>query len=262
MRHSKNLFAIVGIRPIRWPLLGALAFVVVTVIAPLSQKAHAAPGWQKLSQDELTVVWWQWLYSVPASENPFLDETGADAYNGQPYSDLLFLAGSASGVATRNISVKQGIALFFPLVNIEWDNVCGRPNLGGNCFGAPKYPNNLGVPQLQAFAANVMDSATGLYAMLSPADRSCSQTGTSVNVVYTRLPSPQPFRYTLAPPPDNLYGALNIRGTVAAAVGDGFYSLIPGTLTQGDYVLKFGGAAIYLGALFTQDITYCITVTP
>jgi hypothetical protein len=251
-------------RPMRWAVVAALAVAVSTVIAPPSHKAYAAPGWQKLTQAELTVVWWQWLYSIPASENPLLDDTGADAYNGQPYSDLLFLAGSASGTVTRNISVKQGTALFFPLVNIEWDNECGRPNLGGNCpFGTPKskYPQNLGVPKLQAFATATMDSATGLYSMLSPADQSCSQTGTSVNVGYTRLPS-HPFPYTLPPPPDNLYGDLNIRGPVAPAVGDGFYSLIPGTLAQGDYMLKFGGAAIYLGGTFTQDITYCITVTP
>jgi hypothetical protein len=73
---------------------------------------------------------------------------------------------------------------------------------------------------------------------------------------------PHPFTYTLPPPPDNLYGPLNIRGTVAPTVGDGFYSLIPWTLEPGDYMLKFGGSAIYLGLPFTQEITYCITVTP
>ncbi len=63
-------------------------------------------------------------------------------------------ARNASGTVTRDISVKQGTALFFPLVNIEWDNECGRPSLGGNCNPrAKKYPNNLGVPKLQAFAA-------------------------------------------------------------------------------------------------------------
>jgi hypothetical protein len=163
-------------------------------------------------------------------------------------------------MVTRDISVKQGTALFFPLVNIEWDNVCNRPRL--DCDPNVKtHPKNLGVPQLQAFAANVIDSATGLYAMLSPANQSCSQTGASVNVGYTRLQSPHPFPYKLPPPPDNLYGDLNIRGTVAPTVADGYYSLIPG-LAQGDYMLKFGGATIFLGAPFTQDITYCITVTP
>jgi hypothetical protein len=69
-----------------------------------------------------TVIWWQWLYSIPASQSPAIDDTGANAYNGQPYSDLLFLAGTLSsievsgdllGIATRSISVKEGTALFF-----------------------------------------------------------------------------------------------------------------------------------------------------
>jgi hypothetical protein len=148
-----------------------------------------------LSQAELTVIWWQWVYSIPASDNPLLDDTGASAYVGQPYSDLLFPAGSFLGPVTRNISVKQGTALFFPLVNIEWDNVCNRPRL--DCDPTVKtHPQNLGVPKLQAFAANVMDSATGLFAILSssvPTAAGCSQTGASLNVGYARLLSPHPF---------------------------------------------------------------------
>jgi hypothetical protein len=264
MRHLKSLLAIVRTRVLRLAALGALIFVVTSVIMPPVQKAFAANSWQKLSQAELTVIWWQWVYSIPASDNPLLDDTGASAYVGQPYSDLLFLAGSFLGPVTRNISVKHGTALFFPLVNIEWDNVCNRPRL--DCDSTVKtHPQNLGVPKLKAFAANVMDSATGLFAMLSsavPTATGCSQTGASLNVGYARLLSPHPFPYTLPPPPDNLYGDLNIRGTVAPAVGDGFYSLTPGTLVPGDYMLKFGGSVIYLGSPFTQDITYCITVTP
>src|ERR1700747_1536443 len=78
----------------RWAVAAALAVAVSTVIAASSQNAYAATGWQKLTQDELTVVGWQWLLGIPASENPVLDDTGANAYSGQPYSDLLFLAGT------------------------------------------------------------------------------------------------------------------------------------------------------------------------
>jgi hypothetical protein len=114
MKHLKSLFAIVGTRVLHCTVLGALVFIVASVIMLPVQKAYAGTSWQNLSQAELTVVWWQWVYSIPASDNPLLDDTGASAYISQPYSDLLFLAGSFLGPVTRNISVKQGTALFSP----------------------------------------------------------------------------------------------------------------------------------------------------
>jgi hypothetical protein len=275
MRHSKSLFAIIGIRPLSWAM--ALLVAVLTVITPpLSQKTYAATGWQKLTEAELTVIWWQWLYSIPASQSPAIDDTGANAYSAQPYSDLLFLAGTLSsimingdvvGTATRSISVKDGTALFFPLLNVETDNVCARPNLGGNCFDMLKFPNNLGAPQLQALATALMDPASGLFATLTPTDQNFNQNGTPIPVVYTRLQSPHPFPYKL-PAKDNLYQpGINVSGTVAPAAGDGYYALIPlGTLTldQGYYTLKFGGK-VPLNSVpnyFILDITYDITVTP
>jgi hypothetical protein len=275
MRHSRGPFTIVGIYTLRWAVVGLLAFVVVSVVTPLSQKTYAATGWQKLTQAELTVIWWQWLYSIPASQSPAIDDTGANAYNGQPYSDLLFLAGTLSsievsgdvlGIATRSISVKEGTALFFPLINIETDNVFLRPKLGGTPPKLGGNPDNVGVPQLQANAAAAIDPANGLFATLTPTDQNFNQNGTPVPVVYTRLPSPHPFPYNL-PATDNLYqaGGTDIKGTVAPAVGDGYYSLIPlGTLSlqQGYYMLKFGGKVPLTGGNFILDITYDITVTP
>jgi hypothetical protein len=264
--------------PMRWAVVAALAVAVSTVIAPPCQKAFAASSWQKLSQAELTVIWWQWLYSIPASQSPAIDHTGANAYNGQPYSDLLFLVGTLTSTdlpngdvlssETRSIKVKQGTALFFPLLNDEFDNVCARPSLGGNCLvpPMPKFPNNLGVPQLQAMAAVPIDSVTDLRVTLTPTDQNFNQNGPPVPLVYTRLPSPHPFPYKL-PATDNLPQSqgINIRGTVAPAVADGYYSLVPlGTLTlkQGYYKLNFGGKAPLTGGNFILDITYDITVTP
>jgi len=259
-------------RPMRWAVVGALAFMAVLVITPPSEKAYAANSWQKLSQAELTVIWWQWLYSIPASQSPALDDTGANAYNGQPYSDLLFLTGTLTStmvggdvlsIETRSISVRQGIALFFPLINDEFDNVCARPRL--DCDPTVKTrPKNLGAPQLQAMAAAPIDSVTDLFVTLTPTDQNFIQSGPPVPVVPTRLPSPHPFPYKL-PATDNLYqaGGIDIEGTVAPAVGDGYYSFIPlGTLQQGYYMLRFGGKVPLTGGNFILDITYDITVTP
>jgi hypothetical protein len=265
MKRMKNLLGIVGI------VLG------LAVIAPLSQKVYATTPWQKLTQAELTAVWWQWLFSIPASESPVLDDTGANAYSGQPYSTLLFLAGTfisdqlpngdVLGKVTRSISLKSGTALFFPLINSDNDNVCFRPNLGGNCFGAETFPHNLGVPQLQAVAAAQQDSVVGLHATLTPADQNFNQIRGPASVVYTRL-QPHPFSYKL-PAHDNLlqYQGVDVSGTVAPAVADGYFSLVPlGTIASGYYVLRFGGSVPFTNNtgthLFTEDITYHITVIP
>lgn len=263
-------------RPVRWAVVAALAVAVVCVFAPLSQRAYAVSTqtpWQKLTQSQLTAVWWKWALSIPVSDNPLFDDTGAKAYNGQPHSDLLFLGGTFTvtelvngdvlGKVTRSISVKQGTAFFFPLLNSEIDNVCGRPRLGGPCFPGQPFPNNLGVPKLGALAAAMQDTATGLYARLTPTNKQFIPTGPAGNVVYARLRSP-PFSFTL-PKTDNIYQffAINVTGTVAPAVADGYYSLIPGTLAPGCYLLEFGGTLpISATNVFRLEITYRIIVTP
>jgi len=125
------------------------------------------------------------------------------------------------------------------------------------------HPTNLGVPQLQAMAAEPIDSANGLFATLTPTDQNFNQAGAPIEVPFNRLPSPHPFPYKL-PATDNLFqaGGIDIKGTVAPAVGDGYYSLIPlGTFQQGYYKLKFGGRIPITGGNFILDITYDITVT-
>jgi hypothetical protein len=70
----------------------------------------------------------------------------------------------------------------------------------------------VGVPELQANAAAAIDPANGLFVTFKPTDQNFNQNGTSVLVVYTRLPSPHPFPYKL-PATDNLYqaGELTLR---------------------------------------------------
>src|SRR5262245_36800446 len=89
---------------------------------------------------EVTAKWWEWVYSLPVSKNPLFDETGALADTQQPFKKVFFLVGviSASGTAERTITVPVGAALFFPVINVEVDNI-----------GAVPRQN---VPQLRALA--------------------------------------------------------------------------------------------------------------
>jgi hypothetical protein len=213
----------------------------------------------------MTAVWWQWLLAIPVSDGPSFDETGANAFVGQPYysgqgdGDLLFLAGvsNASGTAHRAITVKQGTAFFFPILNTEWDNVGATKHLG-----APEPGPAYSIPELRAIAASNEDGATGLSATLTPMDSEFEEaTGCPQDVCYTRLQS-KPFNYKL-PETDNIYQffGLDISGTVAPAVSDGYWSFISGdALAPGNYRLDFTGTSP--DGSFTLSITYDITVTP
>jgi hypothetical protein len=247
-----------------WAIVAAAAVTMVWAFSPPLQNAHAQSThtpWQHLTLSQLTAVWWQWAFSIPVSQSPWYDSTGAHAYSGQPYSDLLFLAGTfvleplangdVVGEVTRSLSVKQGTAFFFPLLNTETDNTCGTPHLAGPCFEG--HPYALGVPQLQAIVKAQQDIATGLYAMLTPTNKNFNTaTGATANVGYARLQSP-PFAFTL-PATDNIYQSfgINVSGTVAPAVSDGYWAFIPGMLPAGYYRLEFGGQPQSVMGIFSQ----------
>lgn len=262
-------------KPFMTARLGIVAAAVVALVwafSPPVQQGRAATTktpWRHLTASELSAVWWQWVYSVPVTDSPVFDDTGDDAYNGQPYADLLFLGGTYSntvqdgnvlGEVTRSISAKQGTTFFFPLINTEWDHVGVTPHLGGTT----PVKGVLAIPELRAGAAASVDGTFGLYATLTPSDKNFEEaTGPSQDLGYSRLQSPV-FQFKL-PATDNLYQlfGFDISGTVAPAVGDGFYSSIPGTLAPGYYVLEFGGEIVIndAGNTFTEAITYHITVT-
>jgi hypothetical protein len=264
-------------RTLRLATLKGLAVALLWAFTPLAEEAHAQMPWQNLTPSKMTAVWWQWAYSTPVTGSPLFDNSGANFAANQPYftapggnGQLLFLGGTFTsstvngnviGTATRSITIKQGTAIFFPVINSEWDNSLATPHLGGT---PPVAGKNLGVPQLQALAASQMNTATGLYSTLTPTDSTFTKTtGTPISG-YTRLASP-PFNYTL-PANDNLaqYFGINISGTVAPAASDGYWSFIAGTLPPGYYKLQFGGSVPIntMGNTFTETITYHITITP
>jgi hypothetical protein len=78
--------------------------------------------------------WWQWAFSIPAPPdnpafNPLFDETGSNCGRDQS-GPVFYLVGvfNISGTATRNdCVVPAGKALFFPVLNVEWDTADGTP---------------------------------------------------------------------------------------------------------------------------------------
>ena len=188
---------------------------------------------------ELTAEWWQWLCKQPVSTNPWFDETGERAANGQengsgPDGKYFFLAGvvNISGTAERTITVPAGKALFFGVLNSEWDT-------GG--IGA-----DLKVPELRALAAADIATVTDKYASLD-----------GMPLEMRRITSPI-FSYWL-PPTDNVvqFFGSDVSGTVQQAASDGYWVYLEPLPPGGPYLLTFGGSA-FNG--YTEGITYHITV--
>jgi hypothetical protein len=193
---------------------------------------------------ELNASWWQWFFSVRASENPGLATDGAvDCSVGQS-GDVWFLAGHflSGGTFTRSCSIPAGKALFVPLINSWVDNVCNTPPLT--------------VDQLRALAADFVSPAKNLHASIDGS-----------TILYQRAISPV-FSYNLPSTKDNmLYAAFGISLPgpcwpslhVYPAVADGFYTLLP-PLTAGSHSLNFGGSVGSGKNAFKLDMTYNLTV--
>ncbi len=193
-----------------------------------------------------SVQWWQWAYQYPVHwPNPWFTDGPTNCSIGQS-ARVWFLAGvvNVSNTANRTCSIPYGKALFFPLVNIEWDNVAVNP------------PQT--IPEIRAYAKGVIDTVTELHATID---------GVPVPNLSSYRVAAGPFAYVL-PANDNIYQyfGLSVPGSdwpstvVQPALSDGYW-LFVNPLPVGVHTIKFGGTE---GAPynFSTDVTYTITVTP
>ena len=209
----------------------------------------AAPNQNSNQFGELSAVWWQWIYAFPAAVNPNLSNGAVDCSFGQSThsrsGQIWFLAGSFGGSANRTCTVPRGISLFFPLLNIEYDNV--------GCCTPTSPPFTYSIQEMKQLAAATQDNPLELHASVDnvpvPAYRAHSQV----------------FTYSF-PATGNVLQALGLTApganwpstSVFPAVSDGYWVMVD-PLPLGPHVIKFGGIG---NNGFTVDITYNITVTP
>ncbi|MEW6207829.1 MAG: hypothetical protein AB1631_05640 [Acidobacteriota bacterium] len=230
----------------------AIAIVALWLIAPAAMpyvKAERNPNPMVLPPNsrpfgmtygEWSAKWWQWALSIPAPENPLLDETGALCGSGQS-GKVFFLAGviNVSGTATRNCVVPAGKALFFPILNFEADNyVCVDPD------------TNLTIDELRDLAKSFMDMAT---------DLECEVDGVPVEDLMGRYRAVSPpFEITL--PENNVFpvaGCTDPFPLTFPAVSDGYWVMLA-PLSVGHHTIHFHGSLPSFN--FTLDITYNLTV--
>jgi hypothetical protein len=216
-----------------WRKIALLTMVLGLLAVPPVTADHESQGHGKHAQ--WTAQWWQWVYSLPVSENPLVDETGADASNAQPNKKVFFLVGviNTSGTATRQITVPRGTPLFGPVINVEWDNI--------------GVDDPLTVPELRDVAAAIIDSVEEVDLILD---------GKARPDLVDRITSPV-FSYDL-PAEDNIYQTLigiDVSGRIKPAVSDGYWFYIP-ALAKGNHTLVIHGAT----PGFELTVTYEITV--
>lgn len=220
---KRSLITIVGI---------GLAFLM-----PLPSAAADAG-----SLPSLTAEWWQWVISIPPAQNPVLDSTGANCVVGQR-GGTWFLAGTAGGSVTRNCTLPEGVALFFPVANyvfVDSPNACGQG------------PDATPVKVMRAAVEELIDGVTNISVQLDgePVGR--------VQRIRSRV-----FAVTM--PEDNFFDAPcataggSPGGVYPTAVDDGYYaSLRP--LSPGEHTLHFHAEVPDFDVVL--DTTYNLTVVP
>jgi len=182
--------------------------------------------------------WWQWAFSIPASENPLLDATGEQCLTAQR-GPAWFLAGGTQlmGGPTRHCAVPEGIALFFPIFTVEKDNIG---------VALPRTET-----ALRDLARADLDSTTEVRIEVD---------GVAIqHVQLFRFTSPV-FSITL--PQQNLLQATGksaaVPGTVFPVVAEGFYVMLT-PLPVGEHTITIRGSMPKVA--FTLNSTYRLSIT-
>jgi hypothetical protein len=102
---------------------GSRACLLAAVVATSAIPAHAdnaVPQVYGNSIGNWGQIWWQWALNFPEATIPLLQDGAVDCSVGQS-GKVWFLAGNFGGVSNRSCTVRNGRALFFPLLNgIAW----------------------------------------------------------------------------------------------------------------------------------------------
>lgn len=196
---------------------------------------------------EWSDMWWQWALSIPVpaddpESHPWFDQTGVNCGRDQSGS-VFYLVGvvNESGTAVRNdCVVPPGKALFFPVLNVEWDTADGTPQ-----------------DQLRTMVQGYMSSADESN-MVAEVD------GVPItnlaNYRISKWESPRPY-FEITIPDQNMYqyfGCTVCTEGRYTAVGDGYYLMLA-PLSVGSHTVHFvGGFGDPYN--FALDITYNLTV--
>jgi hypothetical protein len=190
------------------------------------------------SYDRWADAWWQWVCSIPSSENPVGDTTGEFADEGQS-GRVWFLAGSwwDMGPVDRDVTVPKDTALFFPIANSIWINT---PQ-----YGDPPWTDDQEA-YARALVAGQVDSVTEL---------ACQIDGHWVRrITAYRCQTPKNGEFMVTLPDDNIFGIAP--DTYGPSVTDGCYLMLA-PLPAGRHTIRIVAGTEEETLV---DVTYHLTV--
>lgn len=208
------------------------------------------------SYGEWAARWWQWHYSLPASNHPAFSNDGADCALGQS-GKVWFLAGAFTTesdsaefatIERESCVIPTGTAIFFPIVNVECSTVA-----------ADEFFQREDPSQLSECATNFVD---GTYAVIT--DLSVTLDGKAVADPYDYRAQSDVYTYNFSDPSDNIAGVdCSVRDCANIQSATDGYWIMLAPLSAGQHTLRFTGSFRdpSTGDLFFGlDVTYLLTV--
>lgn len=162
-----------------------------------------------------TTKWWRWFLSIPFDTNPACDKTGEYAGVDQNDPNVWFLAGTAGGTASRTITIPEGKAVLFPVINVT-TSYLENPKLNTE-------------KDLISFVDSHMKDIAKKLAFVD---------GEEITISEDNRVGSKPFDFTF--PPNNIYGAHS--GKTKGA-GDGYWLFLK-PLSSGIHTIKTSGACM------------------
>jgi hypothetical protein len=203
-------------------IIGVIALAGLLLLAPTT--ATAAPAIATKPAGGLTAQWWQTFLALPKSQKP-LDRCDLGTGN------VIFLAGTTGGTATRTCTVSTGTSLLVPLINVE----CSTAEGDGET-----------ATELRACAQkDFVREFTNLSLVVD---------GVAVDGLTRFRVQSDPFQFTSVK--QNVFG---VPAATSLSVADGYWALI-NPLPSGTHTVSFGGDFGDPSA-FTTRATYTIIVS-
>jgi hypothetical protein len=229
-------------RPLRKFVRRTLAAASVAAVAVTTQAlAQSPPEFYSPDQsafgrkmNEWSAQWWQYVLSIPTDFNPLLDNTGKYCTVAQQ-GPVWFLMGSLAGstLVTRTCNVPEGLALFFPIINIVDVNT-----------------TNQTVSELRAEIAPCMDHAINLKVTVDGADNFPGPRQRTLSIPFAVETPTGGLGTLLGLVPDKVY---------SPAVDDGYYVMLK-PLSVGSHTISFSGQSSASCGPFSANVTYHLNI--
>jgi hypothetical protein len=164
---------------------------------------------------EWTVKWWQWVYSIPKTNNPITDSTGELSEVGQS-GEVWFLGGkpadTSSKLPIRNCCIPSDVSILFPVINCE-----------ANQIEFPLFSDR----ELVEYVTEHMRLIT---------KKECYVNGIQVSIQHVRS---EPLIFDIEITNDNVFDLQTGGHTKASA--DGYWVFLK-PLRRGNYLISFSGS--------------------